>query len=215
MPDLLQLFLIGIVSSYSACFISCWPIALPYVTATEDTLRLRLRAAIAFLSAKLLVYVVYGFTAALLGRLMTGWLTQHAPTIFIISGVAIMILGVKAALSGSHPCNVILKRLKMNNKTVSAALLGIFAGIIPCTTSAAVLAYIAFSAETSLMGAALGLAFGFGKFFSPLIPASILATYFQQRFKTIAPWLRYIASGLVILLGLRLILEGVRFFANS
>lgn len=212
MPDLLQLFLIGIVSSYGACFISCWPIALPYVTATDDRLRVRLRAAIAFLSAKLLVYVVYGFSAAILGRLMTGWLTDHATTIFIISGVAIMILGLKAALSGSHPCNAILKRLKLTNKTVSAALLGIFAGIIPCTTSAAVLAYIAFSAESALMGAGLGLAFGFGKFFSPLIPATILADYFANRLKSLTVWLRYICALLVVVLGLRLILQGLSGF---
>ncbi len=208
MSDILQLFLIGVVSSYGACFISCWPIALPYVTASDDAMRGRLKAAIAFLSAKLVVYVFYGTAAAFLGRLVSGWFIEHANIIFIISGIAVVILGVQAALAGTHPCNAILKRLKVKGKVVSAALLGIFAGIVPCATSSAVLAYIAFSAETTLMGALLGLAFGVGKFFSPLIPASILSSYFANRLKINFVWLRYVCASLVIILGLRLILKG-------
>ena len=205
MSDFLQLFLIGIASSYGACFVSCWPIALPYVTATADSLRGRLYAAIAFLSAKLVVYVILGTAAAFLGRIMTGWIAQHAQLLFGVSGIAIIILGIRAAFTGTHPCNAFLRRLRVKGKVASAALLGVFAGILPCATSTAVLAYIAFSAESPLTGAALGFAFGVGKFFSPLIPASILTNYFEKRFKPNLVWIRYVCALLVIILGLRLI----------
>jgi len=206
MSDFLQLFLIGIVSSYGACFVSCWPIALPYVTATGDTLRGRLYAAIAFLSAKLVVYVILGTAAAFLGRIMTGWIAQHAHVLFVVSGIAIIILGIRAAFTRTHPCNAFLKRLRVKGKVASAALLGVFAGILPCATSTAVIAYIAFSAESPLTGAALGFAFGVGKFFSPLIPASILTKHFENRFKLNHVWIRYVCALLVVILGIRLII---------
>jgi len=208
MSDLLQLFMIGIASSYGACFVSCWPIALPYVTAAGEGLRGRLYAALSFLSAKLVVYVVLGTVAALLGRMMTGWIAQHAQTLFTLSGIAIIILGVRAAFTGKHPCGAYVKRFRIKGKAASAALLGVIAGILPCATSTAVLAYIAFSAENPLIGASLGFAFGLGKFFSPLIPASLLTNYFENRFKLNRAWIRTICALLVVILGLRLILDG-------
>ena len=212
MSDILQLFLIGIVSSYGACFVSCWPIALPYVTATGEGLRGRLNAALAFLSAKLVVYVLLGTAAAFLGRIMTGWIALYADVLFVISGIAIIILGVRAAFTGAHPCGALIKRLKVKGKVASAALLGVFAGILPCATSTAVIAYIAFSAESTLMGAVLGFAFGVGKFFSPLIPASLLANYFESRFKLNRVWILYVCAALIFILGLRLIQKGIAFF---
>ena len=209
MPDILQLFLIGVVSSYGACFISCWPIALPYVTAAGDGLRDRLRAALAFLSAKLVVYVLLGAAAAFLGRLMTGWIVLYANALFIVSGIAIVFLGASAALTETHPCGAFLKMLRVKGNAASAALLGIFAGILPCATSTAVMAYIAFSAENPLTGAAFGFAFGIGKFFSPLIPASLLANYFENRLKISRIWMRYVCALLIVILGLRLILKGI------
>lgn len=212
MSDFLQLFFIGIASSYGACFITCWPIALPFVTASGEGVRGRLNAALAFLFAKLIVYVLLGTFAALLGRMMTGWIALYAHVLFIISGMAIMILGVRAALTGSHPCGTFLKKLKVKGKVASAAILGVFAGILPCATSTAVMAYIAFSAENSLTGALLGFAFGVGKFFSPLIPASLLANYFESRLKLNRVWIRYVCAILVVILGLRLIYKGIGVF---
>ena len=212
MSDFLQLFLIGIASSYGACFVTCWPIALPYVTATGERLRGRLYAALAFLSAKLVIYVLLGTAAAFLGRILTGWIAVYANVLFVISGLAVIILGLRAAFAGAHPCSVLLKRLKVKGKIGSAALLGIFAGILPCATSTAVVAYIAFSAESPLTGATLGFAFGIGKFFSPLIPASILANYFENRFKVNQTWIRYACALLIFILGLRLIQKGTVLF---
>jgi len=206
--DILQLFLIGVVSSYGACFISCWPIALPYVTATGETWRERLKAALAFLLAKLVVYVLFGAAAASLGRILTGWIERYAGMLVIVSGIAIMLLGVRAALTATHPCGTFLRRLKVKTRVSSAALLGVFAGIIPCATSAGVIAYIAFSAQNPLNGATLGFAFGVGKFFSPLIPASLLADYLESRLKLNRVWLRRISALLVIILGLRLLYKG-------
>jgi len=212
MSDFLQLFLIGIVSSYGACFVSCWPIALPYVTATGESLRGRLSAAIAFLSAKLVVYVMLGAAAAFLGRIMTGWIALYSYGLFVVSGIAIIILGVRAAFTGTHPCNAFIKKLRVKGKVAPAALLGVFAGILPCATSTAVVAYIAFSADSPLTGAVLGFAFGIGKFFSPLIPASIFTDYFEKRFKLNQMWVRYVCALLVVILGIRLVYNGIALF---
>lgn len=208
MSDIVQLFVIGVVSSYGACFISCWPIALPFVTATGETWQARLNAALAFLSAKLLVYVVFGAAAAVLGRTMTGWVARSTNVLYIVSGMAIVLLGVRAAYTETHPCGTLLRRLRLRTKVASAALLGIFAGVLPCATSLAVMAYIAFSAQSPLTGATLGFAFGVGKFFSPLIPASLLTNYLEGRLNLNRVWLRRICALLVIILGLRLIGSG-------
>lgn len=209
MPDFLQLFLIGIASSYGACFISCWPVALPYVTAAGDGVRERLKGALAFLCAKLVIYVLLGAAAAFLGRLLTGWIAMNAHVLFIISGLAIVLLGAGAAKSAAHPCKAFLKKLKVKGNLASAALLGVFAGLLPCATSTSVMAYIAFSAEKPLTGAVFGFAFGLGKFFSPLIPASLLASCFENRLKVNRVWMRYVCALLVVILGLRLIQKGI------
>jgi len=205
MPDLLQLFLIGVVSSYGACMISCWPIALPFVTATSDAWTKRVQAALVFLLVKLVVYGVLGFTAASLGRVLTIWLRLHGEILFAVSGGAIVLLGVRAALTGVHPCSAILRRLKPSKGLTSSALLGLLVGIVPCATSTAVLAYIALSAESPLSGAALGLAFGAGKFFSPLLPATVFVGYFESHFKLNRVWMRWICGMLVATMGLRLL----------
>ena len=208
MSDIVQLFMIGVVSSYGACFISCWPIALPFVTATGKTWHARLNAALAFLSAKLVVYVLLGAAAATLGRTMTGWIVRSSSVLYIASGIGIILLGVRAVYTETHPCGTFLRRLRVRSKVASAALLGIFAGVLPCATSLVVMAYIAFSAQSPLTGATLGFAFGAGKFFSPLIPASLLANYLEGRLKLNRIWLRRICALLVIVLGVRLMLTG-------
>lgn len=206
MADLLQIFLIGVVSSYGACLVSCWPIALPFVTAADEGWRKRLQSALIFLFAKLIVYTAAGFAAAALGRILTGWLKVHGEALFITAGLAIIFLGLRAALTGTHPCGALFRHIKPGQGLASPALLGLFAGIIPCATSVAVTAYIALSAETPLFGAALGLSFGAGKFFSPLIPAALLVSYVEGRLKINRIWMRWGCGLLVCIMGLRLIL---------
>jgi len=205
MPDLLQMFVIGVVSSYGACMISCWPIALPFVTVASDTWQRRLQYALVFLLAKLVVYGVLGFAAAALGRVLTVWLRFHGETLLAISGGAILLLGVRAMLTDAHPCNAALRRFKLSHGLTSSALLGLIVGILPCATSTAVLAYIAFTAESPLFGAALGLAFGVGKFFSPLLLATVFVSYFAAHFKPNRVWMRWMCGILIATMGLRLL----------
>jgi len=207
MPDLLQMFVIGVVSSYGACMISCWPIALPFVTAASDVWQRRLQSALVFLLAKLVVYGVLGFAAAALGRVLTIWLRFHGETLFVLSGGAIVLLGVRAAFTGVHPCSVALQRLKLGQGLSSSVLLGLVVGILPCATGTAVLAYIALSAESPLAGAALGLAFGAGKFFSPLLPATVFVSYVAAHFRPNRVWMRWVCGMLIAAMGLRLMLK--------
>jgi len=209
--EFLQLFAIGVLSSYGACFMSCWPIALPFITATSQDWKTRLFAALSFLTAKLIVYVILGVLAAYLGRFLTVWISRYSQILFLLSGVAIIILGIRAVLIGKHPCSRLFKRLKIKENIPSAAFLGVFAGLIPCATSTAVLAYIAFSAPSPFVGGLLGLAFGLGKFFSPLIPLSIFSKSIEKRLKINVKWVRIICAALVIFLGLRLIFSGINF----
>lgn len=205
MSYLLQLFLVGVVSSFGACLISCWPIALPFVTASSDCWRGRLRSALVFLGAKFLVYGALGFVAGALGRVLTGWLRLHGEALFLVSGSVILLMGIRASLSGAHPCGGVLNRLRRERSLSSPALLGLFVGLLPCTTSTAVMAFIAFTADSPLIGALMGFSFGAGKFFSPLLPATALSSYFTTRFKVNMVWMRWICGALIATMGLRLI----------
>jgi len=209
MLDVFQLFLIGVVSSYGPCLVSCWPVALPYVTATGKGLKGTLKASLLFLSAKLVMYGIMGSIAGLLGWMFTDWIHAHGGITFIASGVLVAVLGLKTALSGAHPCKGLIKRIARSNDSLSFILLGIVISILPCATTMAVLAYIAFSADGASYGALLGLSFGAGKFFSPLIPASLLAGYLGAKIKVNNKWLRLVCAAIVIILGIRLALLGI------
>jgi len=205
--DVLQLFLIGVVSSYGACLISCWPVALPFVTAMNEGWRRRLQWALVFLFAKLVVYGIVGFAAAVFGRGLMGWLRVYGAALFVVVGTVIFLLGVRAALTGAHPCQKLLGYFQPSKSLASPALMGVFLGLLPCPTSLAVTAYIALTADSPLLGAVLGLAFGAGKFFSPLLPTTVLFSYFEGRMRVNRVWMRFISGVLVAMMGLRLILS--------
>jgi len=125
----------------------------------------------------------------------------------VVVGAAIFLLGVRAALTGAHPCQKLLGHFRPSKSLASPALLGVFLGLLPCPTSLAVTAYIALAADSPILGAVLGLAFGAGKFFSPLLPATLLFSYFEGRLRVNRVWMRFISGVLVSIMGLRLMLS--------
>lgn len=209
MIDFLQLFLIGVLSSYGPCLVSCWPVALPYITSHNKGYRETIKSSLVFLSSKMIMYGIMASLAGLLGHLFTGWLHEYSSVIFVLSGFLIIFLGLKSIVSNAHPCKNIFNYLSGINKSFSFALLGVLVSILPCATTLAVLAYIAFTAEGLLHGALLGLAFGAGKFFSPLIPATLLAGYFNNRFYKYNTVVKLVSAIIVVVLGLRLSIMGL------
>jgi sulfite exporter TauE/SafE len=131
-----------------------------------------------FLFTRLVAYVLLGLLAGWFGRLLTQWLHQFDYLIFLGGGIFISLLGLLIIFgkeSGHRLCQV-LRRQVVDNSIKGPILLGLTMGILPCLPLLGVLAYIALMTQNLWQGAFYGLAFGMGKFISPLIPLGVLAS---------------------------------------
>jgi len=177
MSTAIELFIIGITVSFGPCLLFCSQVILPYIAATRQGWREGLRTMLLFLFTRLVAYVLLGLLAGLFGRLITEWLHQFGYLVNLFGGLFISLLGL-LIIFGKEPghrlCQV-LRRHVVDNSIKGPILLGLTVGILPCLPLLGVLAYIALRATDLWQGAFYGLAFGMGKFISPLIPLGILA----------------------------------------
>ena len=174
----IELFIIGITVSFGPCLAFCSPVILPYIAATRRGWRKGLRTILLFLFTRLVAYVLLGLLAGLFGRLLTEWLHQFGYLVFLIGGSFISLLGLLIIFGRDyhhHLCQV-LRRQVVDNSIKGPILLGLTVGILPCLPLLGVLAYIALKTQNLWQGASYGLAFGMGKFISPLIPLGVLAS---------------------------------------
>ncbi len=176
MSTAIELFIIGITVSFGPCLAFHSPVILPYIAATRKGWREGLKAILIFLLTRLFVYILLGLLAALLGGLLTRVLHQFGYLVFLIGGLFISLLGL-LIIFGKDPrhyfCQALRKQI-VDNSSRGPILLGLT--ILPCLPLLAVLSYIALEAQNLWQGAFYGLAFGMGKFISPLIPLSVLAS---------------------------------------
>jgi len=178
MSTAIELFIIGITVSFGPCLLFCSPVILPYIAATRKGWREGLGAVLIFLLARLIAYVLLGLLAGLLGELFAERFHQFDYLIFLGGGIFISLLGLFIIFGKDyhyHLCQV-LRRQIVDNSIKGSIMLGLIAGILPCLPFLGVLAYIALKAEGLWQGAFYGLAFGMGKFISPLIPLGALVS---------------------------------------
>lgn len=178
MSTAIELFIIGITVSFGPCLAFCSPVILPYIAATRRGWREGLVAILTFSFTRLVAYCLLGLLAGLFGRLLSEWFHQFGYLIFFIGGLFISLLGLLIVFGRDyrhHLCQV-LRSYAVDNKIKGPLMLGITIGILPCLPLLGVLAYIALRTENPWQGAFYGLAFGVGKFISPLIPLGVLAS---------------------------------------
>lgn len=183
MSTAIELFIIGITVSFGSCLAFCSPMILPYIAATRRGWKEGLVAILTFSFTRLITYCLLGLLAGLFGRLLTERLHQFDYLIFLGGGLFITLLGLLIILGKEphhHLCQV-LRRHAVDSSVNGPIMLGLFVGILPCLPLLGVLAYIALRTQNLWQGAFYGLAFGMGKFISPLIPLGVLASALPER----------------------------------
>lgn len=212
MEEALMLFVLGITVSFGPCVAHCSMVILPYIGATAKNWKDGLMAILMFSIARLAIYGTLGLLAGLLGRTIIDQLLQFEISIMIAGGVFIASLGVyifwhknKAFGCRSAPC---ASRASIKGP----AMLGLFAGILPCLPLLGVLTFTALYAQNPLHGAFYGLAFGAGKLFSPLIVLGMLvgsAPAFLTRYRRVFSYFPRLCGSVLIAIGLRMIIIGL------
>lgn len=189
----LKLFILGVTVSFGPCLAHCSLVILPYIAGTAHGWKEGLKSILVFLLVRLAIYGLFGLLAGLIGRAVIIHLLQFEPQMIFIGSGFITFLGLYVIFKkeGLHNCQLTSNKhdgivdlgqglcqrafRNRNDGGKGSALLGLFTGVVPCLPLLGVLTFIALYAQDFWQGAFYGLAFGGGKFISPLIPLSILA----------------------------------------
>lgn len=178
MKEVFELFIIGMTVSLGPCLAFCSPVILPYIAATRKGFKEGLSAILIFSFTRLIVYCILGLLAVSLGRILIQWFQRFGYWVSLSGGLFISLVGLVIIFKGSYShyfCQLLGKQF-LDNHLKGPLLLGLTVGILPCLPILGVLAYIALKAQSLWQGFLFGLAFGAGKFISPLIPLGVLAS---------------------------------------
>ncbi len=173
----LILFGVGISTSLGPCLLFCSPIVLPYIAATRKGWKDGLKAILIFSLSRLSIYLILGFLAGLLGKLLTIKLSSYDYLIFIVGGLLIATIGI-IIIFGVNPkprfCQTL--RRQVDDTFKGLVLLGLIVGLLPCAPLLGVLATIVSTSKDPFQGALYGLSFGIGTSLSFLIIFALLAS---------------------------------------
>jgi cytochrome c biogenesis protein CcdA len=214
MDEVLKLFILGITVSFGPCIAHCSAVILPYIAATTRGWKGGLKAMLAFSVARLAIYGILGLLAGLAGRVIIEQLRQFELQIMIVGGILIASLGLYIFLRQNKAflCQAAACRSANRAGVRGSALLGLFAGILPCVPLLGVLTFTVLYARDLWEGAFYGLAFGAGKFFSPLIMLGVLAgsapAFFAHHSKAFSYFTK-LCGAVLIFMGISLLIPGL------
>ncbi|MCL0095823.1 sulfite exporter TauE/SafE family protein [Dehalococcoidia bacterium] len=206
---MLKLFILGITVSFGPCIAHCSLVILPYIATTTQNWKGGLRAILTFSIARLAIYGALGLLAGLAGRAIIEHLLQFELQIMVAGGVLIASLGLYIFLRKNETSH---RRCAHRADIRGSALLGLFAGILPCLPLLGVLTFTALYAQDVWQGAFYGLAFGAGKLFSPLIVLGMLAgsvPALLTRYGRAFSYFTKLCGAVLILIGFSLIVPGL------
>lgn len=211
MEAALKLFILGVTVSFGPCIAHCSLLILPYIAATTQNWTGGLKAILVFSVARLAIYGVLGLLAGLLGHIIIAQLLQFEYPIMVGGGMFISCLGLYVIFSKKElrHCQLASSKHIMTAGIRGPALLGLFAGILPCLPLLGALTFTALHAQDLWQGAFYGLAFGTGKLFSPLIPLGVLAGAAPALLVRYNRTLRYftkVCGFVLVLIGISLII---------
>jgi len=214
MDEVLKLFVLGITVSFGPCIAHCSLVILPYIATTTQSWKEGLKAILAFSVARLAIYGALGLLAGLLGRTVIEQLLQFELQIMVAGGVLIACLGIYTFFRKNEAsrCRVAACGATHRANIRGPALLGLFAGILPCLPLLGVLTFTALYAHDLWQGAFYGLAFGAGKLFSPLIVLGMLAgsaPALLSRYGRVFGYFTKLCGIVLIFIGISLIVPGL------
>ena len=212
MEEALMLFILGITVSFGPCIAHCSLVILPYIATTTKNWKDGLKAILIFSVARLAIYGALGLLAGLLGRAIIEQLLQFEIEIMIAGGVIIASLGLYIFLRKNETSRCRAAACGHRAGIKGSALLGLFAGVLPCLPLLGVLTFTALYAQDLWQGAFYGLAFGAGKFFSPLIVLGMLAgsaPALLTRYGRAFSYFTRLCGAVLILIGFSLIVPGL------
>ncbi len=212
MSTMLELLALGAAVSFGPCLLHCSAAVLPYIAATAKGWQDSLKSMAIFLSVRIFIYTLLGLAAGAAGRLASVALHEHRELLMMAGGICIACFGLVIML-GYDPGRRMCRRIRhVHNRPGSRtfALAVLAASMAPCASLAAVLAYIALTAESALAGAGYGMAFGIGKALSPLLPLAAAAGLVSKKLSGSPVLYRYVSlacGSLLAFIGVRLVLS--------
>ncbi|MCK4618152.1 sulfite exporter TauE/SafE family protein, partial [Candidatus Aerophobetes bacterium] len=164
MAELIQLFLIGLTSSFSACLVFCSPLIVGYIGTTRKGWSSGLKAVSLILASRLAGFIILGLLASMVGRLLLNWLIGVKSISFALGGTLIVSLGVIIIVShqARNPFCRIAGKIKSVSTPGDLILLGLVMAFLPCAPHLVLLGFVALSATSIFQGMALAAAFGIG-----------------------------------------------------
>jgi len=210
MAELIQLFLIGFTSSFSACLVFCSPLIVGYIGTTRKGWSSGLKAVSLILAFRLVGFIILGLLASMAGRLLLDWLIGVTSISFALGGALIISLGVLIIVSHQtrNPFCKIAGKIKGVFTPGDLVLLGLVMAFLPCAPHLVLLGFVALSATSVFQGMALAAAFGIGASISPLILGAVSGELSRITFSQgwITAVFRIFCGGLIIAVGLQLLI---------
>lgn len=206
-PEILSLFLLGMMSGASICTLSCLPYLAPYLMGTGNGFKGGVLASAVFFLGKCLCYSIFGGVAAYCGHevQLESLSSSHlfAGLMLIIAASTIPFVS-KLGGCGQSSCISIRK--------ASLFGLGISSSLRPCPAMAAVLVLAAEKGSVSL-GLAYGSVFGLGLSLSPLLliggGLSLISERIGVETGRLMPAIRVLSVVIMVIMGIRLMLLDV------
>ena len=210
MAEMVQILVIGLTSSFSACLVFCSPLIVGYIGATRKGWSSGLKAVSLILAFRLAGFVILGLIASLAGRLLLGWLIGAQGTLFTLGGALIVSLGVLIVASQElrNPFCRIAGKIQKVSTPGDLILLGLVMAFLPCAPHLVLVGFVALSATSIFQGMALAAAFGIGASISPFILGAVSGELSRITFSKgwIAAAFRIFCGGLIIAVGLQLLI---------
>jgi sulfite exporter TauE/SafE len=210
MAEIVELFLIGLTSSFSSCLVFCSPLIVGYIGTTRKGWSSGLKAVFLILAFRLAGFIILGLIASLAGRLLLAWLIGAQRISFSLGGALIVSLGVLIIVS-HEPRNPFCKtigKIRRVSTPGDLMVLGLLMAFLPCVPHLVLLGFVALSATSIFQGIALAAAFGIGTSISPLILGAVSGELSRITFSKgwIGIGFRIFCGGLIIAVGLQLLI---------
>jgi sulfite exporter TauE/SafE len=212
--SLYYLFLSGLILGSGPCVGFCAPVLAGFIAAYKPSLKKALVTYFSFSLAKVASYMFLGVLCGIFsGLLRNNLFIAYLNIINISLGIFVLLIGVltfafKDPL-GSKYCSF-LWRGNLSN----AGVLGLLAGFSPCLPLLGILNYIIIISHTPWEGLFLALVFGLGTMISPVMLMAALSGKLAAIFAgqdRIKRSIRIISGLVLIFLGLKIILERLRY----
>jgi len=202
MPELSQVFLLGMFYGATVCTVTCLPFVGPYILTTGDGFKDGVFSSLYFLTGKFITYAVMGGIAGYIGGT---FVTDNGEATKYVVGVMLIAAGAAIPFSNNKKnCR------KHKRKEGSLLVLGVASSLIPCPVLSIVI-LLAAKNGTVVEGASYGMAYGIGVVMSPLLLVggglSVISGGLKEKVKEYIPHLQILAALSIIGQGIKVMME--------